>query len=179
MGVTTSRIWFYYSRSTRQQTYQWRSGLYQSCNILENKPPPDMESFAVDVITPKYSASIWYLTFQTFSNSYSEKSKSRLILKSVLYTMIDDGLYKQRGDGISRRCIFQSKVCTTFWEDIIWIVMENIWQWPSPAHKALMAGYRWPTLFSDTHQHVRSHDPCQWIARPIKTSAMSWISILA
>ena len=45
--------------------------------------------------------------------------------------------------------------------------------------KALMAGYWWPTMFSDAHQFVQHCDACQRIGRPIGTSAMPLVPILA
>jgi transposase InsO family protein len=39
------------------------------------------------------------------------------------------------------------------------------------AHKILRAGYYWPTLFSDTHQHVRSCQPCQYFSGKPKLPA--------
>jgi len=132
----------------------------------------------VDVITSEYGELIQYLTFQTFPPSYNEKQKQRLIFKSAPYTMISDALYKQGRDGLLRRCIFQSEVR---------IILEGChldscgghFAGDSTARKALMAGYWWPTMFSDAHQYVRRCDPCQRIGRPTGTSAMPLVPILA
>ena len=47
------------------------------------------------------------------------------------------------------------------------------------ARKALMAGYWWPTMFSDAHQFVRRCDACQRIGRPTGISTMPLVPILA
>ncbi len=92
--------------------------------------------------------------------------------------MLGRTLYKQRKDGILRRCIFSSEVCTIL-EGCHLDSCGGHFVGDSVAHKALQAGYWWPTMFADAHQFLRCCDPCQRIGRPIGSSAMPLVPILA
>ena len=151
-------------------------------NVLGNTPIddnlPDAALFAVEVISADYSEIIQYLTFQTFPLDYDEKLKRRLILKSGPYTMIAGTLYKQGKDGVLRRCVFASEVQTIL-EGCHLDSCGGHFAGDTTAWKAMMAGYWWPTMFSDAHQYVRRCDPCQRTGRPTSTSAMPLNPILA
>ena len=151
-------------------------------NELGDKPIPDAlpdaELFAVDVITEEYAEIIHYLTKQTFPSTFTETMKKQLIQKSAPYTMIGNVLYKKGRDEVLRRCIFKSEV-ETILEGCHLDSCGGHFAGDSTARKALMAGYWWPTMFTDAHQFARRCDPCQRIGRPTDTSAMPLVPILA
>lgn len=78
--------------------------LFQLSNVLSNNSINntlfDAALSTMNVVMPKYNELIQYLTFQTFPTDYDEKLKQHLILKSALYILIDDSLYKQGRNGI-------------------------------------------------------------------------------
>ena len=181
MGIVTSRITFMINVRPGKKHLN-ADHLSRLSNVLGNTPIddnlPDAALFAVEVISADYSEIIQYLTFQTFPLDYDEKLKRRLILKSRPYTMIAGTLYKQGKDGVLRRCVFASEIQTIL-EGCHLDSCGGHFAGDTTARKAMMAGYWWPTMFSDAHQYVRRCDPCQQTGRPTATSAMPLNPILA
>ena len=139
---------------------------------------PDAHIFHVDVIPIEYAEVIHYLTTGEFPQTYTEKQKQQLAYKAQPYTMVADVLYKQGKDGILRRCINPSEVS---------LILEGCHEGACgghfagqiTAHKALQAGYWWPTLFTDASLHARKCDPCQRVGKPTPSRAMPLTPILA
>ena len=104
--------------------------------------------------------------------------KSQLLYKSTSYTLIGGVLYKKRRDEVLRRCIFQSEVDVTL-EGCHLDSCGGHFAGDNTAWKALMAGYWWPTMFSNAHQFVRRCNPCQQIGCSTGTFAMPLVQILA
>ena len=139
---------------------------------------PDADLFVVDVISEEYADLIQYLTHHTFSPYFTNKMKTPLVHKSAPYTLIGGILYKKGRDEILRRYIFQSEVDTIL-EGCHLDSCGGHFAGDSTTRKSLMAGYWWPTMFSDAHQFVQCCDACQRIGRPTGTSAMPVVPILA
>ena len=139
---------------------------------------PDADLFVVNVISKEYVDLIQYLTHHTFPPHFIDKMKTQLVHKSAPYTLIGGVLYKKGQDEILRQCIFQSEM------DIILKGCHldscgGHFAGDSTTRKALMAGYWWPTMFSDAHQFVQRCDACQSFGRSTGTSTMPLVPILA
>ena len=139
---------------------------------------PDADLFVVDVISEEYADLIQYLTHHTFLHHLTNKMKIHLVHKSAPYTLIGGVLYKKGRDEILQRYIFQSEVDTIL-KGCHLDSCGGHFVGDNTARKALMAGYWWPTMFSDAHEFVRRCDACQRIGRPTNTSAMPLVPILA
>jgi hypothetical protein len=143
-----------------------------------NDALPDAQLFNVDVITDQYKDIIQYLTSQEFPAGFSTAKKRNLIEQCAPFTMLGSVLYRLGKDGILRRCIFESEVDNIL-EGCHSDVCGGHFAGDSTARKVLLAGFWWPTLFKDAHKFVRRCDPCQRVGKPIPSSAMPLIPILA
>jgi hypothetical protein len=143
-----------------------------------NDALPDAQLFSVDVITNQYKDIIQYLTSQEFPPEFSTSRKRNLIEQCAPFTMLGSVLYKLGKDGVLRRCIFESEV-----ENILQGCHADVcgghFAGDSTARKVLLAGFWWPSLFKDAHRFVRRCDPCQRVGKPIPSSAMPLVPILA
>ena len=143
-----------------------------------NDALPDAQLLYVDVITDQYKDIIQYLTSQEFPAGFSTAKKRNLIEQCAPFTMLGSVLYRLGKDGILRRCIFESEVDNIL-EGCHSDVCGGHFAGDSTARKVLLAGFWWPTLFKDAHKFVRRCDPCQRVGKPIPSSAMPLIPILA
>ena len=139
---------------------------------------PDAHLFVIDVITDQYKEIIQYLTNQEILTEFTAARKRNFIEQCAPFTMIGSVLYKQGRDGVMRRCIFESEVASIL-EGCHLDVCGGHFARDSTARKVLLAGFWWLTLFIDAHQFVRRCDPCQRVGKPIPSSAMPLIPILA
>ena len=144
---------------------------------LDSFPVADL--FVVDVISEEYTDLIQYLIHNTYPPYITDKMKTQLVYKSVPYTLIGGVLYKKGCDDVLRRCIFPSEMDTILEPGCHLDSCGGHFASDSTARKALMAGYWWPSMFSDAHQFVRRCDACQRIGRPTSSSAMLLVPILA
>ena len=112
-----------------------------------------------------------YLQTNTFPIDFSTKQNSRLMLKSVPYSILANTLYKKGKDVILKRCILSSKIPS---------MLKGCHSDPTGGHfagevtarKILHAGYWWPTLFKDCIIYARQCDACQRVGKQTDTSTM-------
>jgi transposase InsO family protein len=86
------------------------------------------------------------------------------------YCLTEDGLGWRNPDGVILRCVNKEEAKKLL-EELHSGYCGGHFASRTTAHKILRAGYYWPTLFSDTHQHVRSCQPCQYFSRKTKLLA--------
>jgi hypothetical protein len=97
-----------------------------------------------------------------------------LRLRAMKYCLIEDGLGWKNPDGVILRCVNKEEA-KKIMEELHSGHCGGHFAACTTAHKILRADYYWPTLFSDTYQHVRSCQPCQYfsdkprlLAQPLK-----------
>jgi hypothetical protein len=57
-----------------------------------------------------------YISTIFFPKTNSTKQQKKLVLKALLFTIIDGHLYKQGQDQILRRCLHDEKISIILWE---------------------------------------------------------------
>ena len=142
-----------------------------------NDQLPDADLFEVDVIFPDYVDIITYLKTNQALGEYNAKQVAALLRKNALFTLIGETLYKQGHDGLLRWYINPSEVPLIF-EGYHSNACGGHFAGESTAHKALLVGYWWPTLFKDAHNYTRKCDPCQRVEKPTPTTAMPLVPLL-
>eukprot|EP00253_Pinus_taeda_P006011 PITA_06011 len=118
----------------------------------------------------QYADLIFYLKNGYAPPNLSYKNKRAIRLKAKNFTIIDDVLFKQNYDSVLLRCLEKQEAQK---------VLQELHDGPAgghfgadtTAHKVIHAGYYWPTLFRDAHEHVRKCPSCQTSSGRQKKSA--------
>jgi hypothetical protein len=100
-----------------------------------------------------------------------DHKRRALRLKAMKYCLTQDGLRWRNPDGVILRCVNKeeaNKLVTNFHSGYC----GGHFVAHTTTHKILRAGYYWPTIFSDTHQYVRSCQPCQFFTRKQRLPAL-------
>ena len=107
-----------------------------------------------------YRDLIHYLQEGYFPEHWNPKQKRELCLNSALYQIIDGVMFRKNYDGVFLRCLEredENKVVTELHDG----PARGHFSRDTTSHNILRAGYYWPTLFKDAHDHVRNCDTCQ------------------
>eukprot|EP00253_Pinus_taeda_P011751 PITA_11751 len=132
-------------------------------NILESGDTDHIEEINQISITnskSQYADLIFYLKNGHETPNISYKKKQAIRLKGKNFIIIDDVLFRQNYDSVLLRCLEKPEAQK---------VLQELHDGPAgghfgadtTAHKIIHAGYYWPTLFRDTHEHVRKCGSCQ------------------
>jgi hypothetical protein len=121
-----------------------------------------------------YSDIVYYIKKLSFPNHLVDYKRRALRLKSLKYYLTEDGLGWRNPNGVILRCVNKEEAKKLL-EELHSRYCGGHFAACTTAHKILRAGYYWPTLYFDTHQHVRSCQPCQYFfgkpklpAQPLK-----------
>jgi hypothetical protein len=106
-----------------------------------------------------YSDIVYYLKNLSCPNHLVDYKRRALRLKAMKYCLTEDGLGWRNPDGVILRCVNKEEAKKLL-EELHSGYCGGHFAARTTAHKILRVGYYWPTLFSDTHQHVRSCQPC-------------------
>jgi transposase InsO family protein len=117
-----------------------------------------------------YSDIVYYLKNLSCPDHLVDYKRRALRLKAMKYCLTEDGLGWRNPDGVILRCVNKEEAKKLL-EELHSGYCGGHFAARTTAHKILRAGYYWPTLFSDTHQHVRSCQPCQYFSGKPKLPA--------
>ena len=107
-----------------------------------------------------YRDLVYYLQVGLLPEHWNSKKRRALHLKLASYQIIEGILFRKSYDGVLLRCLEKEdakKVMTDLHDG----PAGGHFSGDTTAHKILRAGYYWPTLFKDTHAHVKKCDICQ------------------
>lgn len=110
-----------------------------------------------------YADTIYFLKNGYAPSRLDHTKKRALRLKAKQYQLINDVLFKRNYDSVLLRCLEKTEAEK---------VLQELHDGPAgghyagdaTAHKILLAGYYWPTLFKDSYNHVRKCQVCQTVA---------------
>ena len=91
----------------------------------------------------------------------SKIERRKVRIQSRYFALIFGKLYRRGMDGILRRCIDIVEVVDVAHDSACGGYSARM----LAAHKALRAGYYWPTMFQDSYDHARKCDSCQRYSR--------------
>jgi hypothetical protein len=121
-----------------------------------------------------YSNIIYYLKNLSCPDHLVDYKRRAMRLKAMKYCLTENSLGWKDPDGVLLRCMNQEEAN----EQLKELHSEHCgghFAACTTAQKILRDGYYWPTLFVDTHQYVRSCQPCQYftgkpklLAQPLK-----------
>jgi hypothetical protein len=117
-----------------------------------------------------YSNIIYYLKNLSCPDHLVDYKRRALRLRAMKYYLTEDGLWWRNPDGVILRCVNKEEAKKIL-EELHSGYCGGHFAAHTTAHEILGAGYYWPTLFSDTHQHVRSCQPCQYFSGKPKLPA--------
>jgi hypothetical protein len=108
----------------------------------------------------------WYYDVAYYLNNLScpdhliDYKRGALRLKAIKYCLTEDEIGWRNPDEVILRCVNKEEAKKLL-EELHSRYCGGHFAARTTTHKILRAGYYWPTLFSNTHQHVRSCQPCQ------------------
>jgi hypothetical protein len=109
----------------------------------------------------------------------NDKVHSRKVqMQSARYTIIDGVLYKRGYSHPLLKCLSATEAHYVM-REIHEGVCGNHSGGRVLAHKAMRAGYYWPTMGKDSVEFVRSCDKCRWFARIMKNPPEKLNSVLS
>jgi hypothetical protein len=117
-----------------------------------------------------YSDIVHYLKNLSFPDHLVDYKRRTLRLRSMKYYLTEDGLGWRNPDGVILRCVNKEEAKKIL-EELHSRYCGGHFVARTAAHKILRAGFYWPTLFLDTHQHIRSFQPCQYFSNKPKLPA--------
>lgn len=142
------------------------AGIHDLVQItLENEPKPE---WALDVIK--------YLQDEELPSEKIQSHKVRL--QSARYMMVDGVLYRRGYSYPLLKCLSAPDARYVL-REIHEGVYGNHSRGRMLAHKAVRAGYYWPTMGGDSVEFVRSCDKCQRFARIMKNPPEKLNSVLS
>ena len=111
-----------------------------------------------------YAGIVEFLTTQRFPAEWTKKERRKVRVNSRHFAVIGNRLFRRGADNILRRCVSEAEV-----PDILTTCHDSAYEGhftgQLTGQKILRARYFWPTLFKDSHAHVRKCDACQRYAR--------------
>jgi hypothetical protein len=110
-----------------------------------------------------YSDIVYYLKNLSCPDHLVDYKRRALRLKAMKYCLTEDGLGWRNPDRVIRRCVNKEEAKKLL-EELHSRYCGGHFAARTTAHKILRVGYYWPTLFFDTHKHVRSCQPCQYFS---------------
>ena len=135
----------------------------------ENKEPID-DNLVDESLFHISSAPAWYhhiaefLKTQQLPNSLTKNERRKVRINSRHFTLVGGHLYRRSIDGVLRRCVLAEEVPA-----ILSACHDSAcgghFSGTLTGQKALRAGYYWPNMFKDAHDHARRCDACQRYAK--------------
>jgi hypothetical protein len=125
---------------------------------------PDARLFAIRKVPSWYEYIAEFLSTQQFPPHMDKNERRKVRVNSSHFLIISDKLYRRGIDGILRRCVDYTKVPSIL-EACYDSACGGQFSGRLTAHKALRAGYFWPTMFADAEDHTKRCDACQRYAR--------------
>lgn len=124
----------------------------------------DEELFTI-TSRPKWYAHIaQFLATQQLPEELSHHERRKVRVNSRHFAIVGNRLYRRGVDGLLRRCIEEQEV-TKILEACHDSACGGHFAGRLTAQKALRAGYFWPTMFQDAHDHAKRCDACQRYAK--------------
>ena len=119
----------------------------------------DENLFVVTAYPEWYAGIVEFLTTQQLPDDWSKEERRKVRENSQKFAVMGHRLFRRGTDGVLRRCVAATEVPT---------ILEACHDSACGGHfsgqltgkKKLRAGYYWPSLFRDVHEHVRKCDAC-------------------
>jgi transposase InsO family protein len=138
------------------------------------------ESEKINIMISELEHDEWYYDIVYYLRNLScpdhlvDYKRRDLRLKSIKYCLTEDGLGWRNPDRVILRCVDKEEAKKLL-QELHSGYFGGHFSSRTTSHKILRAEYFFPTLFSDTYQHVRSCQPCQYfsdkpklLAQPLK-----------
>ncbi len=139
--------------------------------LSENLSPTPIDDGLIDedlfTIT---SQPLWYnhiaqfLATQQLPEDLSHHERRKVRVNSRHFAIVGNRLYRRGVDGLLRRCVVEEEVPKIL-EACHDSACGGHFAGKLTAQKALRAGYFWPTMFQDAHDHAKRCDACQRYAK--------------
>lgn len=126
-----------------------------SKEVWEDETTIEPESIQFnDILESWYIDMKHYLSTGNMPEDFNARKRRALCLKSARYQLISGILFRRNFDNVLLRCLEKEEGLE---------VLSSLHEGPIgghfgaevTTHKKLRAGYYWPTLFKDSHGHVR------------------------
>ena len=104
-----------------------------------------------------YQDLVHYLQEGLLLEHWNSKQRRALHLKSASYQIVEGILFRKNYDGVLLRCL-EKEDAKKVMIDLHDGPARGHFSGDTTAHKILIDGYYWPTLFKDAHAHVKNCD---------------------